>query len=693
MPTPSNVFRSPEEQEWWEETQDMEVDVREYPSESDSDITPAPTMARRKPKPAVPQPQPKPCPPSSGTSVATTATKRRIAARHANLVKIKLPEGAAGNYIVDLHPGYKDQQLDLPQGVISAKRTVAKVWVVNRSDVDLYFDAGLPLVQLTPTDDHCLDKLDYDTLTSEAESSGERAEVAATETETADEYLAAEAADMSAASADDLWRWRETAKKYRHGSQLDEQQICRLGRLLEQNRDQFSFPGDHIGHLRGFQHVIDTGDAAPVARSAYRVSHTEKAAIEEEVKKMLRAGVIMPIQSAWASPVVLVSKRDGSIRFCVDYRGLNAVTKPDLYPLPRMDDCLDVLGGGHDTFTTMDACSAYWQVPMAQDSISRTTMITHFGTYAWKYMPFGLRNAPATMSRVVETIFSGYNRRICMVYLDDIVTFSRGFDQHLYRLHLLFRRMQQHGLRLKPEKCEFVKEAVAFLGHLVRADGILPDPERVRAILEIKTPTNVTDVRSFLGFTGFWRRFIQGYAKLARPLFDLTIKGREFTWGPAQQQAFGQLRDALLSPAVCAHFDPDAQLILRTDASKIGIGSTLNQVANGGTAKDEKLVACYSRSIRGSEKNYSANHLECLAINESIKHFRPYLWAKKFTVVTDHKPCCARLRSRDQKNPQGELALELLEYLFEPVYKQGTLPPGRRLLVAAPAHHRTDPYN
>ena len=386
---------------------------------------------------------------------------------------------------------------------------------------------------------------------------------------------------------------------------------------------------------------------------------------------MLRAGVIMPVQSAWASPVVLVSKRDGSIRFCVDYRGLNAVTKPDLYPLPRMNDCLDVLGGGNDTFTTMDACSAYWQVPMAQDSISRTTMITHFGTYAWKYMPFGLRNAPATMSRVVETIFSGYNRRICMVYLDDIVTFSRGFDHHLYRLHLLFRRMQQHGLRLKPEKCEFAKEAVAFLGHLVRADGILPDPERVRAILEIKTPANVTDVRSFLGFTGFWRRFIQGYAKLARPLFDLTIKGREFTWGPAQQQAFSQLRDALLSPAVCAHFDPEALLILRTDASKIGIGSTLNQVANGASDKEEKLVACYSRSIRGSEKNYSANHLECLAINESIKHFRPYLWAKKFTVVTDHKPCCARLRSRDQKNPQGELALELLEYLFEPVYKQG----------------------
>ena len=277
MPTSTDVFRSPEEQEWWKETQDMEVGVREYPRESDSEAIPAPTMARRKPRRVVPQPQPKPCPLSSGTSVATTASRRRIAARHANLVKIKMPEKAAGNYIVDLYPGYKDQPLDLPQGVISAKKTVAKVWVVNRSDVDLYFDAGLPLVQLTPTDDHCLDKLDYDTLTSEAESCDERAEVAASETETADEYLAAESADLSAASADDLWRWRETAKKYRHGSQLDERQICRLGRLLEQNREQFSFPGDHIGHSRGFQHVIDTGDAAPVARSAYRVSLAEKA--------------------------------------------------------------------------------------------------------------------------------------------------------------------------------------------------------------------------------------------------------------------------------------------------------------------------------------------------------------------------------------------------------------------------------
>ena len=615
-------------------------------------------------------PQPQPEGERRPEMAAYTTTQTRLPASCVTQVKLALPKEANGNYLIKLNPGYTDLDIVLPEGLVAGRAAHVWVAVVNKSAEDLLFDRQLPFAILEAFDDEVLDLLEGTEPNISRSAASNATQCAAFTDSDETRYTDEEARSLADATPEDFARWRQVAQTFTFGEHLDDRQVCRLGRFLEVHRQQFAYPGDKIGFIRGHEHRIDTGDNPPVARPPYRISGGEKKIIEDEVRKMLKAGVIVPIQSAWASPVVLVNKRDGSVRFCVDYRALNSITKPDLFPLPRIDDCLDVLGG-NDTFTTMDACSAYWQVPMAEDSIHKTAMVTHMGHYAWKFMPFGLRNAPATMSRVVEQLYEGYNRSICMVYLDDTITFSQGFDEHLDRLGLLFARMKTFGLKLKPEKCAFARSSVSFLGHLITAEGIAPDPDRVRSIAELTPPTTVTGVRAFLGFTGFYRRFIRGYANIARPLFDLTVKGRAFAWGPAQQRAFEQLRDAVLKPDVCAHFDPTADLILRTDASTLGIGATLNQVPTGRPEREAKLVACYSRTLRGSERNYSTNHLECLAINESIKNFRPYLWCKKFTVQTDHRPCCALIKSRDRKTRQGELALELNEHLFEPVYKQG----------------------
>ena len=454
-------------------------------------------------------------------------TQTRLPASCVTQVKLALPKGATGNYLVKLNPGYTDLDIVLPEGLVAGRAAHVWVAVVNKSAEDLLFDRQLPFAILEAFDDEVLDLLDGTEPNISRSVGSDAAQCAAFTDSEEVRYTDEEARSLADASPEDFARWRQVAQTFTFCEHLDDRQVCRLVRFLEVHRQQFAYPGDKIGFIRGHEHRIDTGDNPPVARPPYRISGGEKKIIEDEVRKILKAGVIVPIQSAWASPVVLVNKRDGSVRFCVDYHALNSITKPELFPLPRIDDCLDVLGG-NDTFTTMDACSAYWQVPMAEESIHKTAMVTHMGHYAWEFMPFGLRNAPATMSRVVEQLYEGYNRSICMVYLDDTITFSQGFDEHLDRLGLLFARMKTFGLKLKPEKCAFDKSSVSFLGHLITAEGIAPDPERVRSIEELTPPTTVTGVRAFLGFTGFYRRFIRGYAKIARPLFDLTVKGRAF---------------------------------------------------------------------------------------------------------------------------------------------------------------------
>ena len=247
---------------------------------------------------------------------------------------------------------------------------------------------------------------------------------------------------------------------------------------------------------------IDTGDAPPRRQPVRRTPFAVRTEIARQLREMQSQGVIEPSSRPWASPVVLVRKKDGSLRFCIDYRHLNLVTKPDVFPLPRMDDLLDQLGQ-FKFFSTLDLASGYWQVKMHPDSREKTAFITHQGLYELKVMPFGLRNAPAVFQRLMQCVLAGVNPPegpdFVSVYLDDVIVFSRTLDDHLDHLSLVIDRLAKAGLKLKPSKCHFISKKVQFLGHLLTPDGIRPNPDHVAAVRDYSAPTSVKEARQFLG--------------------------------------------------------------------------------------------------------------------------------------------------------------------------------------------------
>ena len=267
-------------------------------------------------------------------------------------------------------------------------------------------------------------------------------------------------------------------------------------------------------------HTIDTGDSPPIKQQARRVPFALRHVVEDMVADMLEQGVVEPSRSPWSSPVVLVEKKDGSKRFCVDYRRLNSVTKMDVYPLPRIDDTLDSLAGCQ-YFTTLDLASGFWQVRMHPDSQEKTAFTTHTGLYEFTVMPFGLCNSPATFQRLMEGVLAGLTPDTCLVYIDDVLVVGRTFEEHLENLRKVLERLRVAGLRLKPVKCIFAGSKVVYLGFVVSREGISPDPAAVR---NFPQPRDVKALRSCLGLTSYYRRFISGFSVMASPMFTLTKK-------------------------------------------------------------------------------------------------------------------------------------------------------------------------
>ena len=346
---------------------------------------------------------------------------------------------------------------------------------------------------------------------------------------------------------------------------------------------------------------------------------------------MLKKGVIKPASGPWASPIVLVRKKDGSVRFCVDYRRLNAITRKDAYPIPRIDDTIDTLAGSR-YFTTLDLASGYWQVPMAEEHKEKTAFAAHCGLYQFEVMPFGLCNAPSTFERLMENVLRGLQWQICLVYLDDVIVYSHTFEEHVERLQLIFERIKEAGLKLKPKKCHLFQQQVSYLGHVVSDEGVHTDPEKIQKVRDWPVPANVHEVRSFLGLASYYRRFVPAFAELASPLHKLTEKGREFIWTSECQGAFDKLRHRLISSPILAYPTATDTFILDTDASDFGIGAVLSQSVDG----VERVTAYASRSLSKSERNYCVTRKELLALVHHVKHFRPYLYGRQFRIRTDH---------------------------------------------------------
>ena len=304
----------------------------------------------------------------------------------------------------------------------------------------------------------------------------------------------------------------------------------RLAALLAKHKHTFATSSSDLGRTSLVQHTIDTGDAQPIKQ---RPRRPPRAFIDEEekiIETQLQSGVIRESTSAWASPLVYVKKRDGSTRPCVDYRKLNEVTKKDAYPLPRIEDCLDCLGGAK-MFSTLDLQSGYWQIEIKEEDRHKTAFSTRSGHYEYVTMPFGLCNAPSTFERAMELIMRGLQWKSIMLYLDDIIVMSSNFEEHVERLDEVLGRLGKVGLKLKPSKCSLFQSEVSYLGHVVSERGIKPDPEKVDRVHEWPTPTSVSDVRSFLGLCSYYRRFIRGFSTIAAPLNKLLEKSSSLRVG------------------------------------------------------------------------------------------------------------------------------------------------------------------
>ena len=429
----------------------------------------------------------------------------------------------------------------------------------------------------------------------------------------------------------------------------------KLEALLTTYQDVFSHNEYDLGTTNIVQHNIETGDNRPFRQALRPQPRAHLPVIDNLLDEMQHQGVIEPCQSEWGSNVVLVKKKDGSIRFCVDYRKLNSLTTKDVYPLPRIDTCLDTLSGAA-WYSTFDLPSGFHQVFMNPRDANKTTFICHRGTFRFPKMPFGLCNAPATFQRLMDTVLTELNFDICLAYLDDIIIFSRDLDSHLERLERLFTRLREANLKLKPSKCQVMQKQVTFLGFTVSQTGVGTDPWKISAIRDWPVPTNLRQSRAFVGICQYYRRFVPNFSELAAPLHALTKKGARFEWTPQCQAAFEQLKQALLSADVLALPADEGQFILDCDASDHAIGAVLSQVQNG----EERPILYASQLYDKHQRNYNVTRKELLAVVTFVRKFRQYLLGRRFLIRTDHAALQWLKRTPE---PIGQQArwLEILE--------------------------------
>lgn len=440
-----------------------------------------------------------------------------------------------------------------------------------------------------------------------------------------------------------------------------------IAELIEEYSDLFQSPdADALGCTAKITHRIDTGEAAPIAKAPYRVPHSLKSTMKTMIKDMLSKGIITPSMSPWSAPVVLVRKKDGSHRFCTDFRGLNSVTKIPAYPLPNIQETLEGLGNSR-YFTTLDLASGYHQIMIDEGDQWKTGFSTPEGHYEYKRMAFGLAGAPATFQLLMDRLLADLKGTTCLVYLDDVIIHSSTISEHKQRLRGVFDKLREANLKVNLNKCQFAEAQVHYLGHVVSERGVQPDPTKLKAIKEYPRPKSVRELRAYLGLVGYYRRFIASFADVAKPLTTLTKQGQPFTWGTEQEEAYRNLRDALCGDSVLIYPDFSAPFILSTDASTVGLGAILSQIVGG----QERPVAYASRQLNKAESRYSATHLEMLAVVWGIQHFRCYLYGRKFKLITDHSALRWLLTLKDPSSRLSRWQLRLAEYDYEVFHKPG----------------------
>ncbi|GJQ90084.1 reverse transcriptase domain-containing protein [Tanacetum coccineum] len=402
--------------------------------------------------------------------------------------------------------------------------------------------------------------------------------------------------------------------------------------------------------------------AAPVARAPYRLAPAEMQELSTQLQELSDRGFIRPSSSPWGAPVLFVKKKDGSFRMCIDYRELNKLTVKNRYPLPRIDDLFDQLQGSR-VYSKIDLRSGYHQLRVREEDISKTAFRTRYGHYEFQVMPFGLTNAPAVFMDLMNRVCKPYLDRFVIVFIDDILIYSKSRKEHEGHLKLILNLLKKEELYAKFSKCEFWLSKVQFLGHVIDSEGIHVDPAKIEAIKDWASPKTPTEIRQFLGLAGYYRRFIEGFSKIARPMTKLTQKSVKFEWGEKAEAAFQLLKQKLCSAPILALPEGSENFVVYCDASHKGLGAVLMQ--------REKVIAYASRQLKVHEKNYTTHDLELGAVVFALKMWRHYLYGTKCVVFTDHKSL-QHILDQKELNMRQRRWLELLsDYDCEIRYHPG----------------------
>ncbi|XP_051156206.1 uncharacterized protein LOC127278513 [Leptopilina boulardi] len=400
---------------------------------------------------------------------------------------------------------------------------------------------------------------------------------------------------------------------------------------------QFHLPGDSLGFTKVIQHTIETIDEVPVNSKYPRYPEVHKQEIKKQTEDLLKNKSISPSKAPYNSPVWIVPKKEDDQgnkkwRMVIDYRKLNEKTINDVYPLPFISEILDQIGGAK-FFTILDLAQGFHQVEVVPKDRHKTAFSTPFGHYEFNRMPFGLKNSPSTFQRMMDRVLSGLQGIELFVYMDDIVIYAKSLKEHKEKLEKLLRRLKNAGLVLQPDKCNFLRKEIGYLGHIISENGVKPDPKKVDAVQNFPRPKTQKNIKQFLGLAGYYRRFIPNFAKIAKPMTNLLRKNVKFDWNSEVEVAFAQLKRILCTQPILQYPDFSKPFIVTTDASDFAIGAVLSQ---GEIGKDLP-IAYASRTMGGAELRYSTTEKELLAIIFAIKQFRPYIFGKRFIIVTDHR--------------------------------------------------------
>ena len=463
------------------------------------------------------------------------------------------------------------------------------------------------------------------------------------------------------------------------GKSLSEDQKDTVRKMLREECATFMRDEDDIGCIDNLNLKIHLKDDIPVQKSYYSVPKPLYPEVKSYIEDLLNRGWIRHSQSDYASPVVIVRKKDGSMRLCIDYRELNKKTIPDQYPLPRVQEMIDNLSG-MKWFSTLDLGKAYHQGQMDPDSRRKTAFILPMGLFEWLRIPFGLTNAPAAFQRSMEQSLHGLRDEICSPYLDDTIVYSEDFDAHIENVRTVLRRLHKHGVKLNPHKCKLFANEVSYLGRIISQDGYKMDPKNVEAVVALKElrPKTITQVRRLVGLLSVYRRFIPHFSKVAKPLYDLLKlkrmdgkcpKEKSVSWTDAHQAAAEKLIDAITCFPVMAYPDFNEPFLLHTDASYDGLGAVLYQKQDN----ELKVIAYASRTLNAAEGNYHSNKLEFLCMKWAIcESFRDYLYyAKQFTVITDNNPLTHVLNTPRLNATSQRWVSSLADYRFDIQYRPG----------------------